>query len=140
VDETKTLEVNVDIDLERIEIFKPIVLNNIYFDFDEYYIRNDAKYVLDSLAQLLTVNDHITIQIGSHTDSNGSENYNKKLSENRAKSTVVYLIEKGIAPDRLQWYGYGESMLLVYPEKNDQDEQMNRRSEFRILSIEYTPR
>lgn len=140
VDETKTLEVNVDIDLERIEIFKPIVLNNIYFDFDEYYIRNDAKYVLDSLAELLTVNDHITIQIGSHTDSNGSENYNKKLSENRAKSTVVYLIEKGIAPDRLQWYGYGESMLLVYPEKSDQDEQMNRRSEFRILSIEYTPR
>jgi outer membrane protein OmpA-like peptidoglycan-associated protein len=140
VDSTQTLEVNVDIELDRIDIDVPIVLENIYFDFDEYYIRNDAKYVLDSLSDLLVRNPQITIQIGSHTDSNGSEPYNKKLSENRAKSTVVYLIEHGIAPDRLQWFGYGESMLLVYPEKNDQDEQMNRRSEFRILSIEYTPR
>ena len=85
----------------------------------------------------MKANDNIIIQIGSHTDSNGTEPYNKNLSENRAKSVITYLIDNGISGDRVMWYGFGESQLLIYPELSDEDEQLNRRSEFRIKSIDY---
>lgn len=134
------LEVNIDIKLDRIFIAEPIALNNIYYDFDEFFLRDAAKQELDNLAKLLGKNPNITIRVGSHTDSNGSESYNKTLSENRAKEAVKYLIENGVASDRLQWFGYGESELLIYPELSDEDEQLNRRSEFRILSIDYQGR
>lgn len=138
--ESVDFEVNIDIKLERIIIAKPITLNNIYYDFDKYDLREASVDELTRLTQLLVLNGNISIQIGSHTDSNGSESYNKTLSENRAKSVVTFLIENGIAPDRLQWFGYGESELIYYPEKNDEEEQKNRRSEFRILSIDYQPK
>ena len=95
---------------------------------------------LDGLAELLIANQNIRIRVGSHTDSNGTEDYNKELSENRAKSAVDYIInEKGIPQDRVEWFGYGESELIYFPEANDEEEQMNRRSEFRILTIDYVP-
>ncbi|MFN0202460.1 MAG: OmpA family protein, partial [Bacteroidia bacterium] len=85
-------------------------------------------------------NPQITIQMGSHTDTNGGEDYNKTLSENRAKAAVQYLIDvEKIAADRLTWYGYGESMPIYVPEKNDTEEQENRRTEFRIMSLDYAP-
>ncbi len=139
MDESMDFEVNIDIELERIIIEKPITLNNIYYDFDKYDLRDVSVTELERLTQLLNQNGNITIQIGSHTDSNGSEPYNKTLSENRAKSVVTFLIENGITPQRLEWFGYGESELLFYPEKNDEEEQLNRRTEFRILSIDYVP-
>lgn len=139
MDESKDFEVNIDIELERIIIEKPITLNNIYYDFDKYDLRDESVTELQRLTELLNQNGNITIQIGSHTDSNGSEPYNKTLSENRAKSVVTFLIENGIAPPRLNWFGFGESELLFYPEKNDEEEQLNRRTEFRILSIDYVP-
>lgn len=138
--ESVDFEVNIDIELERIIIEKPITLNNIYYDFDMYDLRDESVTELTRLTKLLDQNGNISIQIGSHTDSNGSEPYNKELSENRAKSVVTFLIENGVAPDRLQWFGFGESELIYYPEKNDREEQMNRRSEFRILSIDYQPK
>lgn len=137
--ESVDFEVNIDIELERIIIEKPITLNNIYYDFDMYDLRPESVEELNRLIGLLTLNGNISIQIGSHTDSNGSEPYNKTLSENRAKSVVTFLIENGVAPDRLKWFGFGESELIYYPEKTDEEEQMNRRSEFRILSIDYEP-
>ena len=138
IDEDTDIEKNVDIELERIEIDVPIVLNNIFYDFDEYFLREESKAELDRLTSILTKNPNITVTIDSHTDTNGSDDYNKTLSENRAKSVVVYLIqESGIDPNRLSWFGWGETKPLVYPELSDEDEQLNRRSEFRIRSIEF---
>lgn len=137
--EDTDFEINLNIELERIIIEEPITLNNIYYDFDKFDLRPESVDELNRLIGLLTQNGNITIQIGSHTDSNGSEKYNKRLSENRAKSVVTFLIENGIMPDRLKWYGFGESELIFSPEMNDEQEQMNRRTEFRIQSIDYTP-
>ncbi len=138
-DVTKTVDLEADIDiyLDRIEIARPIVLQNIYFDFDKYEIRSDAAAELDRLALLLERNPGLRILIGAHTDTNGSEAYNIKLSNNRAKSVVEYLQSKSIDPKRLTWIGYGESQPLIYPELSDADEQANRRAEFRILSIDF---
>ena len=130
------LEADIDIYLDRIEIARPIVLQNIYFDFDKYDIRPDAAVELDRLAVLLERNPMLRILIGAHTDTNGSEEYNIRLSNNRAKAVVDYLKQKGIDPKRLTWIGYGESQPLIYPELSDADEQANRRAEFRILSID----
>ena len=137
-DATKSMDLEADIDiyLDRIEIARPIVLQNIYFDFDKYDIRADAVPELDRLAVLLERNPTLRILIGAHTDTNGSEAYNLKLSNNRAKAVVNYLKQKGIDPKRLTWIGYGESQPLIYPELSDADEQANRRAEFRIMSID----
>ena len=116
---------------------KEIVLENIYYDFDEFYLRPDALAELQTLLQILNQNRNITIRLGSHTDSNGGIPYNNTLSNNRAKAVVRYLADNGIDPSRLSWIGYGESEPLVFPELSDQDEQDNRRTEFRITSIDF---
>ncbi len=138
-DATKSAELEADIDiyLDRIEIARPIVLQNIYFDFDKYDIRPDAAAELDRLALLLQNNPSLRILIGAHTDTNGSEQYNIRLSNNRAKAVVEYLQQKGINPARLTAIGYGESQPLIYPELSDADEQANRRAEFRILGLDF---
>lgn len=128
---------NIDIELEPIVIGKEIVLQNIYYDYDKFYIRPDAIPDLNYLVKIMFDNPNITIQMGSHTDTNGTDEYNKVLSDNRAKAVVKYLAENNVDPSRLSWFGYGESDLLVYPEMSDEDEQANRRTEFRITSIEF---
>ncbi len=131
------IEKNIDIFIERIIIGLPIVLNNIYYDFDKAELRPESQAELDALLKTLTDNPQIVIRVGSHTDSNGSEKYNKDLSERRAKSVMEYLISKNTDPARLEWFGYGESTLMIYPELSDEDEQLNRRSEFRITSFNF---
>jgi outer membrane protein OmpA-like peptidoglycan-associated protein len=133
----KTLVQNIDIELEPIVIGKEITLNNIYYDFDEYYLRPDALAELRDLLKILNQNPNIVIQLGSHTDSNGTIYYNRGLSENRAKAVVKYLARNGISPSRLNWFGYGETDPLIFPETSDFDEQSNRRTEFRITSIDF---
>ncbi len=128
---------NIDIELEPIVIGTPIALPNIYYDYDEYYLRPDALQELKKLVNLLSVNNNIDVELGSHTDSNGLENYNFSLSNNRALAVVKFLIENGIQPSRLTWFGYGESQLMIFPEMSDEDEQANRRTEFRILKISF---
>lgn len=131
------LEKNVDIGLEPIVLGRPIVLPNIYYDYDKYYIRSDATLELGRLLILLNQNPDLTIQLSSHTDTNGSLQYNQVLSENRAKAAVKWLVENGINPARLSWAGYGETRPLIYPELTDADEQTNRRTEFRITSVDF---
>lgn len=131
------LEADVDIFLQDIEIDKPIVLQNIYYDFDKWDLRPESKSELEKLVKLMTENPTIVIQIGSHTDTNGTEPYNIKLSDRRAKSVVDYLRDKGIPRARLSAFGFGESTPMVYPELSDSDEQSNRRTEFRIKSMDY---
>jgi outer membrane protein OmpA-like peptidoglycan-associated protein len=133
------LRQDVDILLKHIKIDEPIVLQNVYFDFDKHDIRPDAATVLRGLVQILTDNPNITIQMGAHTDCNGTERYNKALSDRRAASVVRFLVDNGIAQDRLSWMGYGESQPMIYPEMSAADEQANRRVEFRVKSIDYVP-
>ena len=137
IKENTELVQNIDIELEPIIIGFPIVLPNIYYDFDEYYLRADALVELKKLVKLLEQNANINIELGSHTDSNGTEPYNFTLSNNRAKAVVRFLAENNISPSRLTWFGYGESQMLVFPELSDEDEQANRRTEFRIMSIDF---
>ncbi|WP_155800974.1 OmpA family protein [Pontibacter sp. BAB1700] len=113
-----------------------IVLENIYYDLDKWDIRSDAAKELDKLAEVLVANPTIKIELSSHTDSRESLKYNQVLSERRAQAAVDYLIEKGIAKDRLTAKGYGKTRLVnkctdgvSCPEEMH---QQNRRTEFRI--------
>lgn len=136
-DEPADLERNIDIELDPVILQLEIVLQNIYYDFDEWYLRPDATVELDSLVAILLKNPEISIQMGSHTDSNGSNTYNDELSEKRAVSAARYLIFKGISPARITYRGYGERAPLISPEVTPADEQINRRTEFRVTRIEY---
>lgn len=122
-----------DVALKKVEVGSVIVLRNIFFDFDKATIRPESANELDRLIKLLTENPTIKIELGSHTDSKGSDEYNMKLSDSRSQSVVSYLISKGIPADRLTAKGYGETKPI---DTNDTDEgrQNNRRTEFKILS------
>lgn len=126
-------EVEKNIELKKIDIGKTITLRNIFFDFDKATIRPESANELDRLIKLLTDNPTLKIELGSHTDSKGSDDYNQKLSQSRSQSVVTYLITKGISTDRLVAKGYGESAPIA---KNDTEEgrQLNRRTDFKILS------
>lgn len=145
----KDMITNITLDtilvLDKIEINKTFVLENIYFDFDKYDIRPDAARELDKLVQLLIDNPEIKIEMGSHTDSVGTLVYNYELSKNRAEATVKYLISKGIAPDRLTAKGYGEEVPIApntNPDGTDNPEgrARNRRTEFKILEVGVMPK
>lgn len=144
-------------------INKPQVVENIFYDFDKATLRPESKEALDEMAQMLRDNPNVTIEMGAHTDRKGSDEYNDKLSERRAKSVVDYLIAAGIAADRLSPKGYGEKVPktvtkrinreypqfpegtvlneefieTLSPEDQEAADQINRRTEFQVLSIEY---
>lgn len=126
--------------LDKIEIEKVFRLENIYFEFDSVRITRQAAKELDNLVQLLLDNPEIKIEMGSHTDSVGSNSYNYELSKGRAESTVRYLIAHGIAADRLVARGYGEEKPIARntnPDGTDNKagRDRNRRTEFKILEI-----
>ena len=87
----------------------PNVVENIFYDYNKATLRPESTVALDSLAQILRDNPSITVEMSSHTDRIGSDAYNNRLSESRAKSVVDYLISAGIQPARLKWKGYGKS-------------------------------
>lgn len=151
------------IDFILAAINKPQVVENIFYDFDRATLRPESKEALDEMAQMLRDNPNVTIEMGSHTDRVGTEAYNEGLSERRAKSVVDYLVGAGIAADRLTWKGYGKSVpktvtprinreypqfetgTVLTPEfidtlgEGDREaaDQINRRTEFQVTSIEY---
>lgn len=116
---------------------KEIVLENIYYDYDRWNIRPDARPILDSLANLLQDNPEILkIELTSHTDCRGSDEYNEDLSQKRAESAVEYLVGAGIIPERLSARGYGEYEPVeecVCESCSEEEHQANRRTAFRIL-------
>lgn len=151
------------IDFVLTAINKPQVLENIFYDFDKATLRAESKTSLDELVKIMNENPNITIEMGSHTDRKGSDEYNLNLSERRAKSVVDYLINNGIDADRLVPKGYGETepktvtkrihkdypqfeegtiltedfILTLSPEDQEAADQINRRTEFKVLSIDY---
>jgi outer membrane protein OmpA-like peptidoglycan-associated protein len=112
-------------------------INNIYYDYDKYYIRPDAATELDKLLDLLIKHPEATISITSHTDTKASVEYNQKLSELRAGAAVKYLVDRGIEPERITFVGMGKTKPIYSPEKNDYEMQVNRRTEFRITSVNF---
>lgn len=148
-------------------IAKPIELPNIFYDFGKWDLRQESMASLDKLVETLNDNPNITIELMSHTDNRGSEQANLELSQKRAQAVVDYLIQKGIAADRLVAKGYGEIDPKVIDEKIHQQvpffelnvrltedyintlpsedyqeiaHQINRRTEFRVLSTNYKPK
>ncbi len=121
--------------LANIIVDGKIVLKNIYFDFDKSNITREATFELDKLVQTMTLFPTMTVAVKTHSDSRGSDEYNLKLSDDRAKATVQYVVSKGIAKERISGKGYGESELLVKCGDNCDDEQhaLNRRVEFLIV-------
>ena len=114
------------------------MINPIFFDFDKWNIRTDAKYELENIVTVLRDHPQMVIKIESHTDSRGGDRYNIKLSDRRAKSTRDYLLSRNIAPERIESaIGYGETQLLNEC-SNDvkcskEKHQKNRRSKFLIV-------
>jgi len=125
-------EYTKDVALKKIEIGSVIILKNIFFDFDKATIRPESANELERLIKLLNDNPTIKIELGSHTDSKGSDEYNMKLSDSRSKSVVDYLIGKQISASRLVAKGYGETKPIDTNE-TDEGRQNNRRTEFKIL-------
>ena len=125
-------EVHKDLYLVPIEIGSVVRLNNVFFDFDKWDLRPESFVELDRVVKLLSENPAIEIEMSAHTDARGSDEYNFKLSDNRARSVMEYILSKGIAPSRITSKGYGESKPV---ETNDTDEgrQLNRRVEFTIV-------
>jgi peptidoglycan-associated lipoprotein len=145
-------------------IDKPIELPNIFYDFGKWDLRPESMVSLDKLVETLNDNPKITIELMSHTDSRDTEEYNLALSQKRAQSVVDYLIGKGIELDRLTAKGYGESKpkvvdaaivaldpflklgttlseqyinSLANDEQKEIAHQINRRTEFMVLRIDY---
>lgn len=115
-----------------------LTINNIYYDFDRSFIREDAAVELDKLAKLLHRHRSITIFLGSHTDMRGSDQYNVALSNRRAQSAIDYLVDLGISEDRLTSQGYGEVNLANgcgnNVDCNETQHQLNRRTEFQLIN------
>ncbi|MBQ8949063.1 MAG: OmpA family protein [Prevotella sp.] len=144
-------------------ISAPVLIDNIFYDFDKATLRPESTAALDELVRLLNENPNITIELSAHTDYKGSDAYNEGLSQRRAESVVNYLIEHGIATDRLTPKGYGEgkpktikrkvaekysflkegdvlteSFITALPEEQqEQCNQLNRRTEFIVLRTTY---
>lgn len=122
---------------QGLDLAKALSLRHIYFDIDKSKIRKDAIIELEKIIEVLTQNPKIKIEIGSHTDSRESKVYNQKLSQRRAKSTLEYLVKRGIEKNRLTAKGYGESQLVNQCKDGinctEVEHQLNRRSTFVII-------
>lgn len=134
----KIRKVDLNLYLRPLIIDDQIVVNPIYFDYDKYDILPKAAYELDMVISVLNNHPNMIIKIEAHTDSRGSDSYNRKLSDLRAKSTQDYIFSKGIASNRIESaIGYGESDLVNECENRvectEEQHQANRRSLFIIL-------
>ena len=144
-------------------ITAPVLIDNIFYDFDKATLRPESTEALDKLVVLLNENPNVTIELSAHADYRGSAEYNKRLSQRRAESVVNYLIEHGIASDRLSPVGYGkekpktikkkltekypylkaddvltEEFIKALPEEQQEEcNQLNRRTEFIVLRTTY---
>lgn len=138
VDKSKGGVVNVDANLDpvtKIIVDDRIVLNNIYFEFDKSNITPEAAFELNKLVEVMKAKPAIVVMAKAHSDNRGNDEYNLKLSDQRAKAVVQYVISQGIDKERISGKGYGESEPLVNCGDNCTEEQhaQNRRNEFIIV-------
>ncbi len=127
-----------DIPMKKIIQDESIVLENIYYDFNKWNVRKDARPALEQLVNILKRNP-IVIELSSHTDSRGKDDYNMELSQKRAQAVVDYIVSRGIKQSRITAKGYGETALVndCDDEKvcDEIDHQKNRRTEFKVTSF-----
>lgn len=135
VQEVTNITLDTTIVLDQLILEKSIVLENIYYDLDKADIRQDAAKELDKLVQILKDNPSIRIELSSHTDDRSSDKYNQDLSQRRAQSAVDYIVSQGIDPSRLVAKGYGESQLIIKNAQTEEEHQVNRRTEFKVIEI-----
>ena len=128
------LELNQKPIVKGDDLAKLIGIKMVYFDLDKWNIRPDAAYELEKIASILEENPTLKIDVRAHTDSRQTAAYNAKLSERRAQSIMAWLVQRGIATNRLSGRGYGESQLTNRCSDDvpcsDDEHQANRRSEF----------
>jgi peptidoglycan-associated lipoprotein len=124
-------------DTITVTINEPIRLNNIYYDFDDDKILPDAEEDLQGLMDLLNEYEDMVIELSSHTDARGNDQYNMDLSQRRANSAKRWLVERGIPSERVKAVGYGESQILNEctngVECDEDQHRFNRRTEFKII-------
>ncbi|MEB2784629.1 OmpA family protein [Algoriphagus persicinus] len=135
IQDVTNITLDTTIVLDQLVLDRSIVLENIYYDLDKAEIRPDAAVELDKLVQVLKDNPAIRIELSSHTDDRSSDAYNQNLSQRRAQSAVDYIVSQGISSDRLVAKGYGESQLIIENASTEEDHQINRRTEFKVIEI-----
>lgn len=125
--------------LYKKELNKTFVLENIYYDFDKWVILPESEIELNKLISIMNDNPEIKVELGSHTDSRGTDSYNEWLSQKRSDSAVKYIIGKGIPKDRIVAKGYGETQLVNECSNgvkcSDAEHRKNRRTEFKIIGL-----
>ena len=156
--------VKYQIDFALPSITRPVLIDNIFYEFDKATLTKESEASLDELVELLNLNPNVTIELSSHCDYKGRDEYNQRLSQARAESVVNYLIDKGIEKERLTAKGYGEKSPKIvhkklterYPflkendvlteefinsleseEEREMCNQLNRRTEFQVLRTTY---
>jgi outer membrane protein OmpA-like peptidoglycan-associated protein len=136
---SKQTNLNVPIQLS---VGNTIELKNIYYDFDQYYIRKGSYESLEWLVQLMKKYPSLSFELSAHTDARGKSNYNQWLSRKRAKAAANYIISRGISPYRLKAKGYGESQIRNHctngVDCSEAEHQYNRRTEVKVLSFDRT--
>ncbi|MGE9311357.1 OmpA family protein [Niabella sp. CJ426] len=136
-DRNKTLFIKLEVCMEKTDCGKAIILKNIYYDLDKFFIREDAKPELNKLAQFMKDNPGVKVELSSHTDSRASDTYNMTLSQKRADAAVDYLVLQGIEKVRLIPVGYGERRLLNRCKDgvdcSEAEHQINRRTEIKVI-------
>ncbi|MDP3557462.1 MAG: OmpA family protein [Bacteroidota bacterium] len=138
--ETNYYEIYKPIILEPIIVGSKITLKNIFFDFDKATLRDISKVEIKNLVAFMKNNPNVKVEISGHTDSKGDDEYNRKLSQERAQAVVKRLSENGISAKRMKAKGYGETMpsqpnTNADGSDNESGRQMNRRVEFKIIGI-----
>ena len=107
-------------------------LSNTLFEFDKFNLGPKARSYLDEVVDWLKANPNVNVEVGGHTDSVGSQEYNQTLSENRARAVYKYIIEHGVSADRLSYKGYGK-LEPIADNSSDAGRQQNRRVELKIV-------
>lgn len=133
---TKNLELKaVTPEITDVENKRMIVVNNIYFDYNQWHVKEESLVQLNSIARILKEHSEMKIQINAHTDNQGSSRYNMSLSKKRAAYAKTYLIKKGIDASRLISKGYGETQPLIDCKSScsEKEYEKNRRTEFIII-------
>jgi len=128
------------LNVEKVEVGQKFVMENIYYDFDKWDILPESEVELDKLVKIMKDNPAWEVELGSHTDSRGSDAYNEELSQKRSESAVNYIVSKGISPNRITAKGYGETQLVNECDDGvdctEEQHRKNRRTEFKILRMD----
>jgi outer membrane protein OmpA-like peptidoglycan-associated protein len=130
---------HVAFNMQPVIFNKAFALEEIYYDYDKWDLRPESTNALDKVVRVCQENSDLTFELSAHTDSRGSDTYNLVLSDARANSAVNYLIQHGVAPDRITARGYGETLLRNKCSNGikctEEEHQANRRTEFKITGI-----